>query len=87
MIIETKRACRGVFFLSLEDSDFTRRDEGGQLVWRNALEWLKNDISPDQRSYDKSTRLWTIADTPNNRTIVTAINEAFFIDKNQMKIF
>ena len=83
MIIETKSACKGVFFLSLEDSDFKRRDETGRLVWRFAINWLKNDISPEQRSYDKETRIWTIHDTSVNRDIVTALNEVFFLDKNQ----
>lgn len=83
MIIETKTGSPGVFFLSLEPDDFTRRCG---KAWRYAIDNLKNDIPVDQRSYDKEQKLWTIRDTPDNRTIVATIKQVFFEDPTQMRI-
>jgi len=85
MIIETKAACRGVFFVSLQDADFRRNNKAGN--WRTAIGHLKNDIPSDQRSYDKDTRQWEIKDTPDNRDIIAAINDVFFRDENQEELF
>jgi hypothetical protein len=88
MIIETKTANPGKIFVTLENIDFKRRDpKDGQLVWRNALDWLKSDIPTDQREYDDDLRIWIIEDNSDNRAILQAIKNTFFIDKNQMRIF
>jgi hypothetical protein len=86
MIIETKSASPGVFFMSLEPDDFARKFEDGK-AWMYAIENLKSDIPPDQRSYDSELKLWTIKDTPDNRTIVATIKRVFFEDPNQLGIF
>jgi hypothetical protein len=88
MIIETKTSNTTSFFITLEAADFRRRDrETGELVWRNALGWLKADIPADQREYDPDSYIWTIKDTPDNRAIAQAIKESFFEDKNQLRMF
>jgi hypothetical protein len=84
MVIETKP---GYIFLSLEDVDFRRRIRTGQYAWREALEHLKEDIHPDERSYDADSHIWMIKDTLDNRTIIKVLKDIYFTDQNQTNMF
>jgi len=50
-----------------------------------ALEMLKKDISPDERSFDEETKRWTIKVTNHNTVALEAIFPHFQMELRSLK--
>jgi len=86
MRVEISRAHPGQLLVSFEDADFRLKDKWGAEAWRKAKDELKANLPYPASRWDEDLQCWVVEDNKTNRNILSAINEKYFQDKDQLKL-